>query len=73
VPNIRSVAFCGISTGVFGFPREPAARVALRAIGDWLDDHPGVIDSIVLNVFSQDDLQIYQRLLRGEGTEEAHV
>jgi hypothetical protein len=32
-----------------------------------------VIDSIVLNVFSQDDLQIYQRLLRGEGTEEAHV
>ena len=73
VPDIRSVAFCGISTGVFGFPREPAARVALRAIGDWLDEHPGVIDSIVLNLFSQDDLQIYQRLLRGEGTEEAHV
>ncbi len=73
VPDIRSVAFCGISTGVFGFPREPAARVALRAIGDWLDDHPGAIDSIVLNVFSQDDLQIYQRLLRGKGTEESHV
>ncbi len=73
VPDIRSVAFCGISTGVFGFPREPAARVALRAIGGWLDDHPGMIDLIVLNVFSQDDFQIYERLLRGEGTEEAHV
>ncbi|QQS55099.1 MAG: protein-ADP-ribose hydrolase [Candidatus Competibacteraceae bacterium] len=73
VPDIRSVAFCGISTGVFGFPREPAARVALRAIGGWLDDHPGAIDVIVLNVFSQDDFQIYQRLPRGGGTEEAHV
>ncbi|MDG4554387.1 MAG: protein-ADP-ribose hydrolase [Candidatus Competibacter sp.] len=73
VRDIRSVAFCAISTGVFGFPREPAARVALRAISGWLDDHPGALDSIVLNVFSQDDFQIYQRLLRGEGTEETHV
>jgi len=72
-PRVKGRTGAPISTGVFGFPREPAARVALRAIGDWLDEHPGVIDSIVLNVFSQDDLQIYQRLLRGEGTEEAHV
>ncbi len=66
VAGIRSIAFCAISTGVFGFPREPAARVALRTIGEWLAAHPGAIEVIVLNVFSQDDFQIYQRLLLDE-------
>lgn len=73
VPGIRSLAFCGISTGVFGFPRAPAARVALRTIRDWLHAHPGCIDVIVLNVFSQDDFQIYQRLLLGGEAEAGHV
>lgn len=73
MPEIRSVAFCCISTGVFGFPRGSAARIALRTIYHWLADHPGAMDRIVLNVFSQDDFNIYERLLQGEGMEETHV
>lgn len=63
VSNIRSVAFCCISTGVFGFPQEPAARIALRTVEHWLDTHRGTLDLVVFNVFRLDDLRIYERLL----------
>jgi len=65
LPAIRSLAFCCISTGVFGFPQGPAALVALRTINQWLNEHPGRFDRIILNVFDADDLTIYQNLLNG--------
>ena len=64
VSEIRSIAFCCISTGVFGFPQTPAARIALRTVEQWLTAHPGALDVIMFNVFRQDDLEIYTRLLR---------
>ncbi|HME52887.1 MAG TPA: protein-ADP-ribose hydrolase [Candidatus Lokiarchaeia archaeon] len=63
LPAIRSIAFCSISTGVFGFPKQEAARIALAEVGRWLQDHPGRMDVIVFNVFSTGDLQPYQALL----------
>jgi O-acetyl-ADP-ribose deacetylase (regulator of RNase III) len=66
VPGIRSVAFCCISTGVFGFPREPAARVALRAAEGFLNKNPDALDLLVFNVFGRDDYQAYERLLCGQ-------
>lgn len=35
--NLRTVAFCGISTGIFGYPLYPASRIALEVIRKWLD------------------------------------
>jgi O-acetyl-ADP-ribose deacetylase (regulator of RNase III) len=64
VPGTRSVAFCCISTGVFGFPGEPAGRIALRTVEGFLKKNPGALDLVVFNVFSVDDFQIYKRLLR---------
>ena len=66
VQGIRSMAFCCISTGVFGFPGEPAGRVALRTVADFLKRHPGAFDLVVFNVFGSDDFQIYKRLLCGQ-------
>ncbi|CAM9851574.1 unnamed protein product, partial [Bubo scandiacus] len=34
--NIRSIAFPCISTGIYGFPNEPAAVIALNTIKEWL-------------------------------------
>jgi len=42
VGRIRTIAFCGVSTGVFGFPKLPAARIAVRTVVDWLAAHPGL-------------------------------
>lgn len=66
VGGIRSVAFCCISTGVFGFPAGPAAEVALGTVADWLRANPGKLDRVVFNVFSEQDLNLYQALLTGE-------
>lgn len=60
--GLSSIAFCGISTGVFGFPQNEAAPLAVRTVRSWLDENAS--DMIVIfNVFSERDEQIYRRLL----------
>ncbi|MFE2423783.1 protein-ADP-ribose hydrolase [Streptomyces hokutonensis] len=63
VGGLRSVAFCGISTGVFGYPKGPAARTALDTVAEWLDLHPGRFDRVIFNVYADDDLAAYVQAL----------
>jgi O-acetyl-ADP-ribose deacetylase (regulator of RNase III) len=60
LPEIRSIAFCCISTGVFGFPAGAAARVALQTVEAWLDDHSGALDLVVFDLFRKEDLIAYE-------------
>ena len=39
VHGCRSIAFCGISTGVYGYPLEPATRIALSTVAKWIEEH----------------------------------
>ncbi|WP_406201371.1 protein-ADP-ribose hydrolase [Streptomyces europaeiscabiei] len=66
--GIRSLAFCGISTGVFGYPKAPAARIALDSVAEWLDLHPGRLDRVIFNVYADDDRAAYLQALT-EGTQ----
>ncbi len=62
--DIRSVAFCCISTGVFGYPQDQAAEVALRTVAEWRLDNPeSPVAAVIFNVFRDDDLDIYRRFL----------
>ena len=58
--SLKSVAFCCISTGVFGFPQREAAKIAVETVTAFQKEHP--ID-VVFNVFKEADLRIYQALL----------
>lgn len=62
----RTVAFPSISTGVYGYPKEPAASVAVAAVREALDA-PGLdgIEEVRFVVFSDVDHDIYRRLLDG--------
>ena len=60
--GLNSAAFCCISTGVFMFPREKAAEIAVRTVKAYLDAHSGV-KKVVFNVFSDADRQIYESLV----------
>lgn len=60
--QLRSVAFCCISTGVFHFPNREAAEIAIASVTSFLRDHPDM--SIVFNVFTDADFAIYQELLQ---------
>jgi O-acetyl-ADP-ribose deacetylase (regulator of RNase III) len=61
--TIRAVAFCGISTGIFGYPKRPAAEIATRTVKKWILDRPDAMDLIVFNVFSADDLRVYEAVV----------
>ncbi|MFE6148528.1 macro domain-containing protein [Streptomyces sp. NPDC057889] len=63
VDGLRTVALCGISTGLFGYPRTPAARTALDAVADWLDRHPARLERVIFNVYTDDDRAAYVRAL----------
>ena len=54
--DFRSIAFPAISTGVYGYPIDEAARVAVRAIATWLEENPhSHLTTITLIAFSAED------------------
>uniref|UniRef100_A0A5G2RHY2 Mono-ADP ribosylhydrolase 2 n=1 Tax=Sus scrofa TaxID=9823 RepID=A0A5G2RHY2_PIG len=59
--NIRSVAFPCISTGIYGFPNEPAAIIALSTIKEWLVKNQQEVDRIIFCVFLEVDFKIYKK------------
>ncbi len=61
--GLRSVAFCCISTGVFHFPNQRAAEIAMKTVTEWIKGHPSTVDRIIFNVFRDEDKQIYEDLL----------
>jgi len=58
----RSIAFPSISTGVFGYPIELAARVAVGTVREALPASP-TLEEIVFCCFSRPDLDVYESLL----------
>ena len=61
--GIESVAFCCISTGVFRFPNERAAEIAVDTVSEWLSENDSV-KKVIFNVFLEKDRRIYEGLLR---------
>lgn len=62
--QLESVAFYCISTGVFRFPQDLAAQIAVETVEKWLTENPdSSVKKVVFNVFGNKDLEIYQRLL----------
>ncbi len=58
-----SIAFCCISTGVFGFPQREAAKIAVNTVADWRA-RTGAQLAVVFNVFHETDETLYRELLR---------
>ncbi len=61
--EIKSIAFCCISTGVFNFPKEEAAKIAVKTVKDWLMKNEGELDRVIFNVFKKEDKEYYEKLL----------
>ncbi|GLX14116.1 macro domain-containing protein [Pseudomonas straminea] len=60
--DAHSIAFPSISTGIFGYPIEQAARTAVSTVQTELARYPGV-DEVLFCCFSANDLAVYQKAL----------
>ena len=58
--TLNSIAFPAISTGVFGYPKEPAAEIAVKTIKDFFKEHEM---KVILVAFGDIDEQLYQNLI----------
>ena len=63
--ELKSIAFCSISTGVFNFPQRKAAKIAIRTVEDYLNENETSLEKVIFDVFSDDSYQIYKNLLFG--------
>ena len=63
--NIKSIAFCCISTGEFHFPNEKAAEIAIKTVTDYKNNMHSKIE-VIFNVFKELDYNIYRKLLRAD-------
>ena len=61
--NLESLAFCAISTGVFNFPRDLAAEIAVDTVKDYLDLNETSLNHVIFDVFSDDSYETYRKLL----------
>lgn len=58
--GIKTIAFPAISTGVYGYPKEKAAVIAVNTIRDFLKEHDM---EVILTAFGDVDEKLYQKLI----------
>ena len=61
--ELKSVAFCCISTGEFHFPNEKAAEIAVATVKEFLAQNETSVEKVIFNVFKDRDREIYEELL----------
>lgn len=60
--GVETIAFPNISTGVYGYPKEKAAEIAIRTVTEFLRENDQ-LQQVYFVCFDEENLQIYQRLL----------
>ena len=60
--NLKYIAFCCISTGVFHFPQDIAAYIAVKTVEEYLKEKDSNI-KVIFNVFTETDYNIYNNIL----------
>lgn len=60
--GIDSIAFPNISTGVYGYPKDKAAPVAVKTVQDFLQEH-GRPEKVIFCCFDRENYELYRQLL----------
>ena len=63
--EVKSIAFCCISTGEFHFPNDKAAEIAVQTVKDYKEQTDSHME-VIFNVFKDVDYEIYRRLLEAD-------
>jgi O-acetyl-ADP-ribose deacetylase len=60
--QVKSIAFPNISTGVYGFPKQRAAEIAVKEVMLFFDKDT-YIEKVIFSVFDEQNHQYYKRLI----------
>ena len=61
--GIRTIAFPSISTGVYSFPVEQAAEIAVNTVNEFIEANPGALDLVEWAIFDDKTMQVYSEAL----------
>ena len=61
--GLKSIAFPNISTGIFGYPKDKAAKVAVEAVRKTLDETTG-IERVIFVCFDEENFRLYKEVLQ---------
>ena len=62
--GLTSIGFCSISTGVYGYPIEQAAPLAVQTVVDYLTEHPETaLTRVIFAMYSADEFQHFEKAL----------
>ena len=62
VQRLKSIAFCSISTGIYGYPLDKAAPLALKTVRDYLKAHPETtLERVVFAMFMPDEFAAFMK------------
>jgi O-acetyl-ADP-ribose deacetylase (regulator of RNase III) len=62
--GVRSISFPAISTGVYGYPQDEAAAIALQAVREHLELAETSVDHVVFVLFGKESHDVFERVLR---------
>ena len=63
--NVRSVAFPNISTGIFSFPKERAASIAINSVRQFLQNNNS-LNEVIFCCYDEENFNLYNKLLTGK-------
>ena len=61
--GLKSIVFCSLATGIYGFPIEKASSIAINTVKDYLDKENKNIKKVIFDLFSQNDYLTYKKNL----------
>ena len=64
--DVHSIAFPAISTGVYGYPLEDAAEIAVKTVAQWLEDHADYAMQVIFCCFDARTERVYQTKMKME-------
>jgi len=61
--GIKTIAFPNISTGIFGFPKEQASKIAVSTVADFLNSNKTSIENVIFVCFERDNFELYKKMI----------
>lgn len=60
--NLKSIVFCSIATGIYGFPIDLASKIAIDTVNKFLKNNKNI--KVIFDVFSEKDYEVYEQTFR---------